>query len=147
MFIQNVSMDAIKSGNHVYSGEHSMLIQIVDPTYEFPTPFNHFEEIHRFEFLDVEYEGSNLGEFAITDFQAEKIIRLLKKAFADKMSVVVHCHAGVCRSGAVVEAGIQIGFEDTGKHRSPNILVKKKLFKVLGLAYDSSTLFQQPIWD
>ena len=52
------------------------------------------------------------------------------------MNVVVHCHAGVCRSGAVAEVGITMGFEDTGVFRAPNLMVKHKLMKALGMTYD-----------
>ena len=38
MWIQNVSLSDIPKGHHVAVGENSMLIQIVDPAMEFPTP-------------------------------------------------------------------------------------------------------------
>ena len=47
-------------------------------------------------------------------------------------SVVVHCHAGLCRSGAVVECGVILGFADTGTKRIPNTTVKKMITKHLG---------------
>ena len=52
------------------------------------------------------------------------------------MQVVVHCHAGVCRSGAVCEIGVMMGFNDTEVFRSPNLLVKHKMMQVLGWLYD-----------
>ena len=52
------------------------------------------------------------------------------------MNVVVHCVAGVCRSGAVCEIGVMMGFRDTEVFRSPNLLVKHKMMKVLGWLYD-----------
>ena len=51
------------------------------------------------------------------------------------MNVVVHCHAGVCRSGAVAEVGIAMGFQDTGVFRAPNLMVKHKLLNALGMTY------------
>ena len=53
------------------------------------------------------------------------------------MNVIVHCHAGVCRSGAVCEVGVILGFEDTDAFRSPNLLVKHRMMKHLGLTYDA----------
>ena len=53
------------------------------------------------------------------------------------MDVVVHCHAGICRSGAVAEIGVMLGFDDAEAFRSPNLLVKHKMMKVLGWTYDS----------
>ena len=52
------------------------------------------------------------------------------------MNVVVHCHAGVCRSGAVCEVGVMMGFDDTEVFRSPNLLVKHLMMKSLGWTYD-----------
>ncbi len=53
-WIQNVSMSDIRQGFHIDPGFNSMLIQIVDPAMEFPTPMHKFKEVHQFEFLDVE---------------------------------------------------------------------------------------------
>ena len=52
------------------------------------------------------------------------------------MNVIVHCTAGICRSGAVTEIGVQMGFDDVGRYRQPNLLVKHKMSKVLGWVYD-----------
>jgi hypothetical protein len=52
------------------------------------------------------------------------------------MNVVVHCHAGVCRSGAVCEIGVMLGFRDTEAFRSPNLLVKHRMMRALGWLYD-----------
>ena len=49
------------------------------------------------------------------------------------MNVVVHCHMGVSRSGAVAEVGTIMGFRDVGKFRVPNLMVKKKLMEQLGM--------------
>ena len=53
-WIQNVSLADIPKGFHIAAGENSMLIQIVDPAMEFPTPKYKFKEVHQFEFLDLE---------------------------------------------------------------------------------------------
>ena len=59
-------------------------------------------------------------------------------ALANRMNVVVHCHAGVCRSGAVCEIGVMLGFDDTEAFRSPNLLVKHRMMKQLGWTYDEN---------
>ena len=64
------------------------------------------------------------------------IANLLQYALSNRMNVVVHCHAGVCRSGAVAEVGITMGFHDTGVFRAPNLMVKHKLLNALGMTYD-----------
>ena len=89
-----------------------MLIQIVDPCMEFPTPLHNFKSVHQFEFLDLEQNDPWGEEFKITDSQAEQLVNLLQHALENRMDVVVHCHAGVCRSGAVCEVGVMMGFDD-----------------------------------
>ena len=131
-WIQNVSMSDIKSARHFEAGGNSMLIQIVDPAYEFPTPMKQFKEVHQFEFLDIE----EAHEFAVTQEQADRLVQLLQHALENRMHVVVHCHAGVCRSGAVCEVGVMMGFRDTEVFRAPNLLVKHKMMKALGWTYD-----------
>ena len=54
------------------------------------------------------------------------------------MNVVVHCYAGICRSGAVCEVGVMMGFNDTERFRSPNLLVKHRMMKALGWTYDEN---------
>lgn len=138
MWIQNVSMSDIRQGFHINPGINSMLIQIVDPAYEFPVPKYQFREVHQFEFLDAEKEDRFPDECKCTDEQAAELVRLLQHAKDNRMNVIVHCHAGVCRSGAVAEIGVMLGFSDTEAFRSPNLLVKHKMMKLLGWTYDEA---------
>lgn len=133
MWIQNVALADIPKRHHIDAGENSMLIQIVDPCMEFPIPKHQFKEIHQFEFLDIEEEN----DFAITDKQAAQLVALLQRAFENRMNVVVHCHAGICRSGAVAEVGVMMGFQDAEAFRAPNLRVKHKMMQQLGWTYDS----------
>jgi predicted protein tyrosine phosphatase len=137
-WIQNVSLGDIQKGFHIDAGINSMLIQIVDPAMEFPTPKHQFKEVHQFEFLDLEKDDPFGEEFKITDEQAEQLLTLLQKALDNRMNVIVHCVAGVCRSGAVCEVGVMMGFDDTEVFRSPNLMVKHKLMKCLGWTYDEN---------
>lgn len=146
MWIQNVSLSDVRRGLHIDPGPNAMLIQICDPPGDFPRPLYQFREVYQFDFLDVEADGLtndgsgswiDVSEFAITDQQAQQLVQCLQRALAQRMNVVVHCHAGVCRSGAVCEVGVMMGFEDTETFRSPNLLVKHKMMQVLGWTYDS----------
>lgn len=138
-WIQNVALADIPKGHHISAGENSMLIQIVDPDMEFPTPRHTFKETHQFKFLDLEKTDSVINDkWKIQDEDAEKLVELLKHALDKRMNVVVHCHAGVCRSGAVAEVGVMMGFRDAEAFRSPNLLVKHKMMKVLGWTYDEN---------
>lgn len=131
-WIENVSLGDIQKGFHYDAGINSMLIQIVDPDMEFPTPKHEFRETHQFKFLDVEDGDLTYGS-AITNEDAKGIANALQHALANSMNVVVHCHMGVCRSGAVAEVGVMLGFRDTEKFRAPNLMVKRKLMEQLGM--------------
>lgn len=135
-WIQNVSLGDIPKGHHVAVGENAMLIQIVDPGMEFPIPLHKFKEVHQFQFLDLERDDKFGEEFKVTDEQAQQLVDLLQYALGNRMDVIVHCVAGVCRSGAVCEVGVMMGFQDTEAFRSPNLMVKHKMMKVLGWTYD-----------
>ena len=146
-WIENVAADDIPKKFHHRAGENSMLIQITDPASWRPTPAHKFKEIHHFEFLDVEKNDHVDDELMkCSQVQANELVRLLQHALDNKMNVVVHCFAGVCRSGAVVEVGVMMGFDDVGKFRSPNLLVKHKMMEALGLPYDENEKSDPDNW-
>lgn len=138
--IENVSMEDVRKGTHTDMGENAMLIQITDPAYYPPIPKQDFRIITQFEFLDAEDEdiekyGYDEG-FLISDKQAEELIEFLDYALEKDMNVLVHCHAGVCRSGAVVEVAQMMGFTPIDRFRAPNLRVKHKMMKVIGCYYE-----------
>ena len=137
-WIENVSWDAVKNGWHSDMGDNSMLIQIADPATFFPQPVKTFREVHQFEFMDVEDNDPFPDECKVSDEQAAELVRLLQHALDNSMNVLVHCHAGICRSGAVVEVGTMMGFTATERFRMPNLRVKHKMMQVLGLTYDAN---------
>lgn len=138
-WIQNVAMSDIKKGFHINPSENAMLIQICDPPGDFPVPKYTFKEVHQFQFLDVEKDDFVLEEaMRCSQEQADELVRLLQHALANRMNVIVHCHAGVCRSGAVCEVGVMLGFDDTEVFRAPNLLVKHRMMKALGWTYDEN---------
>jgi predicted protein tyrosine phosphatase len=137
IIIENVSRDDIRTGKHIDPGPNSMLIQISDPAQDFPTPKYQFKSVHQFEFLDADDDTMFPEEALISDEQATKLVNLLKSAHAEEMNVIVHCHAGICRSGAVTEVASMMGFTPTNRLRLPNVRVKYKMMRVLGLTYDA----------
>jgi hypothetical protein len=147
MWIQNCAADDIPKGFHVAVGENSMLIQIADPASWFPTPKHQFKEVHRFEFLDVEEKDEVLEEvMKCSQEQANELVRLLQHAKNNHMDVIVHCFAGICRSGAVCEVGVMMGFLDTERFRAPNLLVKHRMMKALGWTYDENEEHDLDSW-
>jgi predicted protein tyrosine phosphatase len=135
-WIENVAAADIPTGFHHDVGPNSMLISICDPAGWRPNAKQQFKERHDFEFLDAEDDDREPEESKITDAQAEQIVELLQRALENRMNVVVHCTAGICRSGAVVEVGVMMGFNDCEKYRQPNLRVKHKLMKQLGWTYN-----------
>lgn len=136
-WIKNVSLANIEKGQHPVD-RNAMLIQIVDPDMKFPTPVHEFAETYRFQFLDLEAGDNANVSLKISDADAAHLVTLLQSALVRDLNVIVHCVAGVCRSGAVCEVGIMMGFDDTKAYRSPNLLVKHKMMKVLGWTYDEN---------
>jgi protein-tyrosine phosphatase len=138
-FIENISRDAVSKGFHYDAGQNAYLIQIVDNDCEFPTPLYSFKDTLQLKFLDVEdHRDINPGFTACTADDAQKILEVLLKAKAENANVIVHCHAGVCRSGAVSQFAIDyLGFQDTESYRIPNLLVKQQLtqayFEYIGI--------------
>lgn len=128
-WIENVAAVDISKGYHYDAGPNSMLISITDPAGWRPEAKCEFKERHNFEFLDAEDTDGFPEEAKISDAQAHELVRLLKYALDNGMNVVVHCTAGICRSGAVVEVATMLGFTDTEKYRQPNIRVKQKMLK------------------
>lgn len=135
-FIENASKSDVFHGHHYDAGDNSMLIRIQDPATEFGKIKHNFKEVYEFEFLDAEDDDGFEDECKISDDQARDIIGLLQRAIDNRMNVVVHCHAGICRSGAVVEVATMMGFTPAERYRQPNLRVKRKLMQVLGLTYE-----------
>lgn len=135
-WIQNVPMYQVENGTHRHPGDNTILIQITDPDHEFPEPYylQKFKEVHQLHFLDVEY-----GEFAVSPIQARSIAAVLEHAYACEKNVLVHCHMGICRSGAVAEAGEALGFDYNNSFRRPNLRVKRMVTSALKLGFDPET--------
>lgn len=127
-WIENISIFSAKNGLHYFEDHKTILIQIQESgTSEFVHCLynDKFVNVYRFDFDDSETGDDR----CITESQAENIAEILLDAFDKGLNIVVHCHAGVCRSGAVAEVGEMIGFQYAGNHKSPNLLVKKMILK------------------
>lgn len=133
--ITNVSMFDISKLDAGYS-EDDILIQIVDPGLTFPEPKFNFKHVHQFEFNDDDPESIHLPTTVFFNAEmAEQVANILTEAYAANRNVVVHCVAGLCRSGAVVEVGVMMGFRALHSNRQPNSWVKRKLIEALGYGY------------
>lgn len=130
LFIVNVSEADIESGYFPGSDLETILISITDPCCAISKYSSKYSEIFRFEFLDIEDPDH---DFNITEDQAKEIAKILFDSFNSGKSVVVHCRMGICRSGAVAEAGELLGFRDLNPNRmrSPNLMVKRRVVRYL----------------
>jgi hypothetical protein len=138
-WIENVAAIDVPKGFHHDCGTNSMLISISDPAGWRPEAKHEFTERHNFEFLDIEENDFALEEaMRCSQEQANQLVALLQHALENRMNVVVHCTAGICRSGAVTEVGVMMGFRDTERFRSPNLLVKHRMMRALGWTYDEA---------
>lgn len=143
-WIENIAAIDVTKSHHHAAGENSMLISITDPAGWCPNAMHKFKERHDFEFLDA--DDGFPEECLITDAQAQEIVRLLQYAMENRMNVVVHCTAGLCRSGAVAEVGVMMGFADAERTRIPNIRVKHKMMKALGWTYGADEKPDDEAW-
>ena len=140
-FIQNISRSDIELGNHApSSAEHTILIQISDVGRTQPLPVNKFKRVHQFIFDDVEQDLTEDGEIGITEEQAVIIADIIKTAWENDYDIIVHCHAGLCRSGGIAQAAEAFGFAPGGREQVPNLRVKHKVMAALGLSYDEEEL-------
>jgi predicted protein tyrosine phosphatase len=132
-WIGNYSFTDIYKGLHHLEPGRTVLIRIADVAHMFEDRdvkhFKDFASVMEFNFQDNE----DVENGAMVESQARNMADFLRRAFADNQNVVVHCHAGLCRSGAVTDAGVAFGFQDAETFRTPNLHVKKLLFKHLGL--------------
>lgn len=143
-FIENASRFDVTTGFHSDPGPNAMLIQITDLNTEHPKPILPFKEVWGFHFEDIEEDTPE----AISQKQADEIGALLRRAKENHMNVIVHCHAGLCRSGAVAECGIFLGFNPPDRLRMPNTLVKKKIMRALGHEINEKTsVFAEEFYD
>lgn len=133
--IENCPQIAVEKGTHELSPDNAILIQITDPGNVFVTPkFNtSFLMTYCFQFYDVTTPlwGRGCLLEPITQDQADDIFDILIYALKNNYDVLVHCTAGLCRSGAVVEIGTIMGFEAVHENRIPNVEVKSKLLRAM----------------
>lgn len=124
--IENVGAGDIVTGHHNYWGYDAWLIRIYDKSFPLKPSKKEFEKVFSFRFDDIEEPQIDCDLFTLN--QAREIVVILQEARVRKKNVVVHCFAGICRSGAVVKfAEEYLDFQPCGKFRLPNQHVKKLL--------------------
>lgn len=84
-------------------------------------------------------DSDGTSEYPLGKDSAAVIASDIRYAYEKGYNLIVSCVAGLSRSGAVVEAAIAYGFEDTGKARTPNSYVKSLIMEGLGIGINSQT--------
>lgn len=95
-----------------------------------------FDDLLRMEFQDYDGERKySEGAALFTPNHAARLARFLRKHRDAGKNIVVHCAAGISRSGGVVEAALEAfhEYEDRGWARFPNGHVKRLTKRALGL--------------
>lgn len=132
-FIQNVCFWAIEDGQHATPGEGAILIQLWGQLGDFPKPkYTGFSEVYQFRMEDIVLDE----EWGPRPEQGITIANILSRALRENKDIIVHCHAGISRSGAVAEAAVALGFESKIKYAMPNWRLKKYIMDSLGLPYN-----------
>ena len=138
-FIENISKQDCELGLHFDPTQvKTVCIQISDYEDDFCVPKykEAFKAIYQFKFDDTE-DVFDLN--CITDLQAKQIADILSECLKQGVNVVVHCHAGICRSGAVVACAEELGFDKCEKYKLPNALVKRKVMQALAISITKET--------
>ena len=91
--------------------------------------------VHSFTFHDS--EESSEGCFSAINAASVAADIISCKSLG--LDLVVSCIAGLSRSGAIVQAAIDYGFEDTGRIRTPNNRIKGMVREALGIEINAST--------
>jgi predicted protein tyrosine phosphatase len=120
------SLDNISKGNHQISDKMN-LIQIVDPDMEFPTPKHDFKENIKVKFYDVDSEASD----GISEEQSRIIFEFILDSYKSSHDLMIHCVAGINRSGGVLGAAEAIGFKLGCTNETYNTFVKSQILKNL----------------
>lgn len=139
--IQHVSLENYRQG-HFFPAD--VVIRIVDESALFGSD-RPAMETHHFVFGDLDENQPS----AIQSSQADQIVTILKTAQEAQHNVLVHCVAGVSRSGAVAQFAVDfLGFEDANHQRNwriPNAAVLKALKR--SLLGDDCPFFKEVLLD
>ena len=143
-YIANVSLEKIEADSFE-TLKNKILISITDVGYSAKIKNDsEWAAIYRFQFEDVEEEEiysiykkeDILPDWAqiISEIQAEEIAKILSFSMG-KNNIIVHCSAGVSRSGAITEAGLLLGFKlyEFSNLRTINKTVYNKIIKNFSL--------------
>jgi predicted protein tyrosine phosphatase len=120
--------------------EPTVCISIVEPgrvppsIYDTPPKLSQFMSVLRLYFMDYDSERMHPEDAVMFTLEQAQLITKYVTAFRG-YNILVHCAAGVSRSGGIVEAILSAfpEYEDHGWKRFPNGHVKRLLKRALGV--------------
>lgn len=115
--------------------ENTVLISITEPGRKARVPKGYLDML-RLEFQDYDSLRKHPEDAVLfTSTQAARIARFVRKHRELERNILIHCAAGISRSGAIAEALLQAfpEYKDTGWPRHPNGHVKSLMKRALGL--------------
>lgn len=126
LFTANLSRTQIESGVPFEVTDKDWLLSISDAAAMAPVFKDKWDNVFTFFFDDEEVET---WPGIITTDTANHVASVIKAAKSCNKNLWVHCNAGMCRSGAIVEVlsllGFQIVEDFRAAERVPNTLVFK----------------------
>lgn len=135
MKVTNISLPECQNWDFpsfVLEEQGCVLIRLHNPDYKFPSGES---DLLKQNIFDEVYEVALDDSYDIPDEVVGKLAAILTSAKNKNRNIVAHCHAGISRSGAVVEVATMMGFQDIGRSRNPNKVLKEKLRKALGIKH------------
>jgi len=125
-FTANFSRWNVQEGLPIEIVPHrDWLISIADCDTPPVEPHDNFGKVLFLHFDDTDNEND---PNAIVEWQVKTIAAFINHARENNKNVWVNCHAGICRSGAIVELLGQLGWmiaDEFSPERHPNRLVKE----------------------
>ena len=136
-FTANFPREVIETGFPMEPiSENDWLISIIDPGDPQIKPANKFNRVFSFEFDDCDpFPFCNCNEQPMQEWQAMEMARIIREASHLNKNLWVHCTAGICRSGAVVEILKLLGWRSVNEF-SPKRLPNIHVFRSLRLQFD-----------
>lgn len=114
--------------------DNTVVISITEPKRK--ARLSGFKDMLRLEFQDYDSSRKHPEDAVLfTPTLAARIVRFARKHRDNNSNILVHCAAGISRSGAVAEALLEAfpEYEDKGWPRFPNGMVKSMMKRALGL--------------
>lgn len=114
--------------------DNTVVISITEPNRK--ARLNGFKDMLRLEFQDYDHNRNHPEDAVLfTPTLAARIVRFARKHRDNESNILIHCAAGISRSGAVAEALLEAfpEYEDKGLKRYPNNMVKTMMKRALGL--------------